>query len=87
MAFVRYPKLIQTYLIFYSPSMTFHEIRPTAFDSIEHTTRTNIEWTKNALKKPKKHPGSKNSVAFLLIDFVWRYRKEDKYLNEDVNQS
>lgn len=86
MAFVRYPKLIQTYLIFYSPSMTFHEIRPTAFDSIEHTTRTN-RVNKNCTKETKKNPGSKNSVAFLLIDFVWRHRKEDKYLNEDVNQS
>lgn len=54
MTFVRYPKLVQTYLIFYSPSMIFHEIRLTAFDSIEHNARTNMKQTKNAVKKPEK---------------------------------
>lgn len=34
--------------------MTFHEIRLTAFDSIKHTARTNIEETKNALNKPEE---------------------------------
>lgn len=70
MAFVRYPNLIQTYLIFYSPSMTFHEIRLTACDSIEHTARTNTEQTKNAPKKPEKNSGSISSVVFLSSDLV-----------------
>lgn len=54
MAFVRYPKLIQTYLIFYGLSMTFREIRLTAFDSTMHTARTNTEQRKNTLKKPEE---------------------------------
>jgi len=34
--------------------MTFHNIRLTAFDSVEHSARTNTKKTKNALKKPEK---------------------------------
>lgn len=34
--------------------MIFHEIRLTAFDSIEHNVRTNMKQTKNGVKKPEK---------------------------------
>lgn len=75
MAFVWYPKLIQTYLIFYSPSMTFHEISLTAFDSTEHTARTNTKQTKKCTEETSKKFWKKNNAAFPLIDFVWVHRK------------
>lgn len=41
------------HLIFYSPRMTFHDIRLTALDSTKKTARTNTKQTKNVLKKPE----------------------------------